>query len=315
MWSTLLILLLALVSCVQDQAAPASSATPTPNLIPYSSPTASPVPHVTAPKVLTPTNPPTPTPTPITYRIVAGDTMLAIALRYGISLEELQAANPEVNPRLLSVGTVLVIPLGDSIPSSPVTATPLPIQFKTPNCYTVPDGTWCFLIVNNDRSRPMENISSRIVLYDQDGEMIAEGIAHAALNKVPVSEAIPLTVFFAGTQSGDVTPSANLLTAQFVPKNDDRYLNAWSEIDKVLISDDGMQAEVIGSLGLPKKSSPGNLVWIVATAYNAQGQVVGIRKLEQIELLDPGESREFSLSVYSLGPPIAEVKLLVEARP
>jgi LysM repeat protein len=41
-----------------------------------------------------------------------GDTMLGIAFRFGISLDELQAANPKVNPRILSVGAVLVIPMG-----------------------------------------------------------------------------------------------------------------------------------------------------------------------------------------------------------
>ena len=241
--------------------------------------------------------------------------MLAIALRNGIDLENLLAANPEINPRLLSVGTVLVIPLGEIIPVVPMTATPLPITTTTPDCYAAPDGVWCFLVVTNDRSRPLENLSARIVLYNQSGEMIADGIGIAALNLVPVDEAIPLVVFFPGIQTDEITALGELITAQTVPKNYDRYLNAWIEIKQVDLSDDSMQAEVIGSYGLPKKSSPGNLVWIVAIAYDAEGRVAGIRKIEEIKPFEPGESRDFSLIVYSLDPQIAEVKVFIEARP
>jgi hypothetical protein len=251
----------------------------------------------------------------MTYTVVEGDTMLAIALRNGIELEDLLAVNPEVNPRLLSVGTVLVIPLGEIIPAVPMTATPLPVTTTTPDCHVAPDGVWCFLVVTNDRSRPLENISARIVLYNQSGEMIADGIGIAALNLVPVDEAIPLVVFFPGSQTDEITAFGELITAQTVPKNDDRYLNAWLEVKQMDLSDDNMQAEVNGSFGIPKKSLPGSLVWIAAIAYDAEGRVVGIRKIEEIEPIEPGDSREFSLIVYSLGPQIKEVKVFIEARP
>ena len=310
-----ILLLLGLGSCAQNQPSLTPSATPPIDLIPYSSPIPKREPTGSVPIVLTPTNPPTLTPTPMTYTIVEGDTMLAIALRNGIDLEGLQAANPEINPRLLSVGTVLVIPLGEIIPAVPMTATPLPVTTATPNCYTVVDGVWCFLVVTNDRSRPLENISARIVLYNQTGEMIADGIGIPALNLVPVDEAIPLVVFFPGSQTDEITAFGDLITAQTVPKNDDRYLNAWIEVKHVDLSDENLQAKVTGSYGLPNKSLPGKVVWIVAIAYDAEGRVVGIRKIEDIESFEPGESRDFSLNVYSLGPQITEVKVFIEARP
>jgi len=40
---------------------------------------------------------PSPTLTPITYTVVEGDTMLEIALHYGIKLEDLLASNPNVD--------------------------------------------------------------------------------------------------------------------------------------------------------------------------------------------------------------------------
>jgi len=55
----------------------------------------------------------TPAPTPVAgtrYVVKKGDTMWAIAQDHGISLADLQAANPDVEPRMMAVGTVLVIP-------------------------------------------------------------------------------------------------------------------------------------------------------------------------------------------------------------
>ena len=116
-----------LAGCVPQDVSPSPSITPNLSLIPYSSPTPRDISSQTPMLLASPTSPPPPTPTPITYTIVVGDTMLAIALRYGISLEELLAANPEVNPRALSVDTVLIIPSTENSPSVPVTATPISI--------------------------------------------------------------------------------------------------------------------------------------------------------------------------------------------
>ena len=144
----------------------------TAKVIPYWTPTASQTPVQPEMLIETPTQHPTPTQTPVVYSIVEGDTMLAIAFRYGIRLEELQAANPDVNARLLVVGTELIIPLAEVIPSNPVTATPIPIEITDTNCYLVPDGIWCFVSVKNDRSRSLENLSARVVLQDRVGESI-----------------------------------------------------------------------------------------------------------------------------------------------
>ena len=44
------------------------------------------------------------------YRIQSGDTLSAIAKRFGVSLNQLLAANPTVNPRALQIGQKIVIP-------------------------------------------------------------------------------------------------------------------------------------------------------------------------------------------------------------
>ena len=299
--------------------APPAPAKPTASseavLTPFQSPTPSESYLVPSSAVATPTSLPTPTPTPIVYTIVEGDTMLGIALRNGISLEELQAANPEVNPRLLSVGTKLIIPLGEIIPPSPMTATPIPVDIAGTECYLVPDGISCFTLVKNERGRDLENLAARVLLYDDSGEIIAEGTAISALNKLPAGAKLPLIIFFPGSFSGYIRANASILSAQLVPKNDERYLNAWLEVEEIELAEEGLQAKIIGTYGLPKKSRPGSIIWIIGVAYDGNGNVVGVRKIEQFNPLVPGMSREFTLRVYSTGPKIAEVEAFIEILP
>ncbi len=56
------------------------------------------------------------------HRVNQGETLSGIARNYRVSLGDLRAANPEVEPRLLQIGTVLVIPRA----SGNRTRTPLP---------------------------------------------------------------------------------------------------------------------------------------------------------------------------------------------
>ncbi len=284
-------------------------------LVPYSTPTASQTPGKKLITQETPTQQPTPTPTPVVYKIVEGDTMLAIAFRHGISLVELQSANPEVNARLLVVGTDLIIPLGDVLPSNPVTATPIPIQISSTICYPAPDGIWCFVTIKNDRSRALENISAQVVLQDSDGDFIAEGTAYGAMNLLLVDEELPLVLFIPGRYSTEFEVTAKIQTVQPLPKNDERYLNAWLEVDQVKISEGGERAQISGTVGLPVKSEPGNLAWILVVAYDQEGNVVGVRKAEQFGIFEPGSSREFFIEVFSLASSISEVSAFVEVRP
>jgi LysM repeat protein len=95
---------LLIVAACSSSPSPPPTAAPTPTATP--SPTALPtaLPSATAPR-------PSPTVAGTTYTIKRGDTLWAIAREHGITLEALQAANPEVtDPTKLRVGQVLVIP-------------------------------------------------------------------------------------------------------------------------------------------------------------------------------------------------------------
>jgi LysM repeat protein len=68
--------------------------------------------------------PPTATPAPATgettYTVVAGDTLYKIAQRYGLTVQELAAANDIVNVNDLDVGQVLTIPAAGAVEVTPV---------------------------------------------------------------------------------------------------------------------------------------------------------------------------------------------------
>lgn len=49
--------------------------------------------------------------TSVEHSVAAGETLSHIALRYGVSLSDLRAANPGVRPRFIRPGDVLVVPL------------------------------------------------------------------------------------------------------------------------------------------------------------------------------------------------------------
>ncbi len=66
-----------------------------------------------SPSVLPNEATPTPEASPVAgkrYVVKRGDTMYVIALRNGITVAALKAANPKVNPNAMRIGTVLVIP-------------------------------------------------------------------------------------------------------------------------------------------------------------------------------------------------------------
>ena len=46
------------------------------------------------------------------YKVKKGDTMWAISQEFGVSLADLKAANPDVDPQRMPIGTILIIPGG-----------------------------------------------------------------------------------------------------------------------------------------------------------------------------------------------------------
>jgi LysM repeat protein len=70
---------------------------------------------------------------PTQYVVQPGDTLSALAVRFGVDVEEIVAANNLVNPNFLAVGTRLTIPTGGLPDVTPTwTAYPTPTEAEPP---------------------------------------------------------------------------------------------------------------------------------------------------------------------------------------
>ena len=313
-------------------ASPTALPTPTPlrvgTLIPYRTPTPTPSPLL-LPSLPAPTETPAPTATPFTYTVKQGDTMLAIAFNYGLSLDQLLAANPTVQPRLLSVGTLLVIPIEGETATAAPTAAPLPLQVVEPVCYSQADGgLWCFMQVVNDQAQAVENLSGRISLFSISGESLGSQPAYAPLNILRPGERLPLVAYFSPPVVGELIAQGELLSALAVAEGDPRYLVAGFQANTLTTSTDGMSARVSGVVLLPEGEPAAGSLWLAGVAYDVTGKIVGVRKW-QVEVPCSAAAQEagtpapesgcnrlpFEGTIYSLGSTIDTVEILVEARP
>ena len=112
--------------------------TPLPStLIPFATSTRSP--RDRTPEGLVAAETPLPSPTPFTYTVQQGDTISSIALKFGVSMDDLQAANPEISPNTMSVGQVIKIPSNPENPSGEPTPTPAPFTIQQIECYPTAD--------------------------------------------------------------------------------------------------------------------------------------------------------------------------------
>jgi LysM repeat protein len=301
-----------------------SSATPvgTLQLYPSDTPTITPLPT----NFVSPTPSPTitPTPTPIYYEVQLDDDMYSIAFRYGLSPEAIMTANPDVDPRAMTVGMTLVIPITPTPPSTP-TATSEVTQatieptsdenaLGTPDCY--PDalgGLWCFVLVENTQEAALENVSA-IITLGQDEDMRQE-TAITPLNLLPVGESLPLIVYFQPPLPADLTALAEIDFSLPVMPDDQRYLDLIIEEQDLEKRADGLTATVTGTISLSTDQPDAQYVWLSATAFDAQGHILAVRRWDNdLDLLAGGEI-SFSITLYSMGGPIDRVDLLAEAQP
>lgn len=309
-----------LLGLLASGCSPASSASPPPAtapLVAYA--TASPTlpPPSATPAADPATAIPEPTPTPFVYTVRAGDTLLGIALQFGITLDALQAANPSVDPRFLSVGVPLVIPLEGAVPDTPADAPPpATLELSAPACSPAANGSlWCLTAATNPNAEALENIEVRITLLAENGNALAVETAIVPLNLLPAGERLVLAAFFAAPPPAWASARAETRAALLISEPNDRYLPIQIEAYTVALHSGGRAATVQGTLRLPPESENASLVWLALMAWDAEGNPLGVRRWENPAGLAAGGTLAFEFEVYSLSSAIASVTLLAEARP
>jgi LysM repeat protein len=253
---------------------------------------------------------PQPSPTPITYTIIEGDTLLGVAERHGISLDNLLIANPGVDARFLSIGQELFIPLAGSPISENIEQASLPdLGLGDTNCLASVSGElWCFFLISNNTASAVENSVAEIELLDQNGQSLASAQAIGQIQKIDSGSRMPLVAYWSSVPAGWQQTSATLTSAFRLDDPLSRYADLSADILATDIAENALTAQISARL---INSEPGTQISFraLAIAYSQDGLVVGVRSLEfEASALD------FDIEVYSLGPLIATVEILVEAR-
>lgn len=283
-----------------------------------SSATASPEPSAT----LTPT--PTATPEPITFTVGEKDDMFSIALYYGIPLEALKTANPNVNPNAVGVGTVLQIPLtptprptsDPSKPTSQVTGETSPLKLTSAaSCH--PDafgGTRCLVLLTNESEELLENPAVGFRLKNPDGSNGAEMIVSAPLNLMPAGVTLPVYAYFPAPVPEGAQVEAWVDSWLPTMPEDERYAAVIIDKQQIVYENDDRSALVSGELSVATQDRQIASLWLLAVAYDADGNPLGLRRWEaSLPISNPGRI-PFETIVYSMAGPIDSVELFAEAR-
>lgn len=258
---------------------------------------------------------PTLSPTPFIHVVQAGEVFSAIAARYGLTVEELKAANPNVILSPFLAGQELVIP-GQGFTSTPAppTPTPLPVDAGQPVCLAeASSGAWCFVLVHNPLESSLENVSAVLELYSPSGETLPTVTANGLLNLLPGGATLPLAIYVPAAPAG-LQARVTALHALPVPEGDPRYLPARLEGLNIQVASDGLSAAVQGQIVL-EGETPAAQTWAALTAFDVAGNVVGVRRWESPAVIQPGQPGVLDGRVFSMGGRIERVEVLLEARP
>ncbi len=250
--------------------------------------TLAPVKTVSRPATFTPapaTPGPTPTPTatatPILYTVESGDTLLAIAARFGVAVEAVQEANGVLDPRRLQIGQQLIIPGPDENSEEPPTPTPTPVPLDVEGflLYRTPRGNlWAWGEILNPGTQPATEILVQVSLLDEDGTVLAEEQDMPQLDVVPPGERVAFAILFPSSPAEFARYQVVVLRG--VPVSpESRYDWDLAVEDLHEEAADGRMLRLAGSIRNAGEL-PAENVRVLVTGYDGQGQVNSVRQIE-----------------------------------
>ncbi len=257
---------------------------------------------------------PLPSATPFIYTITKNDTLGEIAERFNIQLKDLLTANPGVVAETLFVGQEIRIPASSEDAQAIAAPTPAGIVLQQPVCFPSGSGVYCLVLAYNPFSTAIENAIAQVNLLDTDGKLVVSQPAYTPLNIIPAGQSLPLVTFFAN-QTITAQAAATLQNSTLLINGDARYLPVSASQIQIEVDTAGTTASVKGVLKYFKDAPAAGNIWLAFVAYGADGRVTGVRRWEWQGNLPTGETLEFVGQVFSYGPAIERVDVLVEARP
>lgn len=262
----------------------ASSPTPTDTIV---------TPLVPTTTLDVPTSTPTATSTPIVYTVRDGDTLLGIAISFGVDVGDLQAANDNIDARSLQIGQQLIIPprtaATDESPSAESnllpTATPQALAVQPPTCYpTQGDRVTCLGEIPNTLSIPLERIVIAVQLRNADGT--EEIIAAIEQRILPLGGTAPYRAQFpANPERGNYSVGAVLISADEAKNIDQRFVllqvseeSALYESGRYIVAARVRNADNVSAVA----------VRATLTVRGGDGHVLGYRVVQILDTLPAG---------------------------
>lgn len=254
----------------------------------------------------TPSDTPTPTvtPTPIIYVIKKGDTLLVIARQYGVTVDAIQEVNGITDPRRLSIGQEIIIPLiqADDQPTVVPTPTPVALQIQGLAFHRTPvDSLWCLGEVVNRSGKPAEEIQVQISLHNDQGQLLAMGSAFTQLDILAAGGRAPFAVLFNAAPSSFAQYQTRVLngvpSTHLGPRYPDlKIVEDWGQwLDENNYQVQG-QVQNTGNADAEK-------VAVVVTLYDEQNHVVGARTMAiPADLFLSGATAPFEMTITPMGP-------------
>ncbi len=259
-----------------------------------------------------------PTPTPLIHVVEQNQTLIGIAILYGVDLEDLLLANPGIDPQFLSVGTELIIPNegGQPVDMLLPTPTPVPLALSPVHCFsTNSNGLWCLLEVSNDSADDVEGVVALVNLLDENGQVLDQRAAYGPVDRLEAGARMPLASFFSSSPEGSHTAVASLLSA--VPVNDaaSRYRQVDVRILSEAQSPDGLSLQVRGELETPAEDGETEVgLRLLLIAFDRNEELIGFRIWEPESSTTLGETVAFDCTVFSFSTAIDAFEVMAEAR-
>ena len=222
------------------------------------------------------------TPTPVIYIVQAGDTLIPIANRFGVSVAELIAANGIQDATRLQVGQRLVIPqpragssnAGDNalLPSP----TPVALEIRGLNAVRSPAGSLDVMgEVFNPGPGGIGNVKVQVTLRDDAGTPLQSADATIPLSVLPAGQTSPFRVLFADPPKAFTRYTVSPLRAE---PSDPRALIVPLTIARVTGRPDPPQFRVVGEIA-NATADAARQVRLLVTIYDAERRIVGYRYL------------------------------------
>lgn len=276
-------------------------------------PTSTPAPYTPAP-----TATPTITPTPILHTIAAGESLLTVAGRYGVTVAALQDVNGILDPRLLQVGQQLIIPRPEEIEESDSesqTPTPTPYPVEVRNIYfneTAIGGLWVLGEVFNPGAEPLEQVRVGVSLLDDAGQEIGRTEGLVALDMLDPGKQAPFAIPF--EQEAGSFARYRVFATHAVPAYVGGY---YRDLEVSNVQSQGERYASYTVTGSIRNVGPEDAVdvTVVLTAYDPLGRVIATRKVTpEYNVVPRGGESPFTSVLAPVGGPVDRIAAVAQGR-